>query len=198
MQNLNKITKILGATFVLVSSSAVLAQTLPNQNATATVQNTFTITKTTDLDFGTVRATNDVANAANFALMTLTAQGAVTYGAIVGASAITSLVAGTPGRFDITGAAPFTNLTWTDPALITLSPVSAPALTAEFHVTVWHPEVSGGANDGLVASNNVQTDAAGAVGVLVGAEIQTDTDVLNTAGYGEGAYAGTYTITIAY
>ena len=59
MSNLNKITKILGATFVLAASTSALAAETRSATATVEVLNAFTMTVDTALDFGIVRATAD-------------------------------------------------------------------------------------------------------------------------------------------
>ncbi|MCP4320540.1 MAG: hypothetical protein GY787_01515 [Alteromonadales bacterium] len=199
MNNLNKITKILGVTFVLSASASTFAQTV-NSTVTVGVQNAFTVTETTPLDFGTVRATADATNAANFALLVLSPNGTYTPGAAVGASAISSLVPGTAGEFAISGAASFTNLTVTYPVddADVLTTAGAPPLSPNFTIVSWNGIVVGGSNDGAVATNNVQTDNTGAVGIKIGATLKTDKTTTNTGAYIDAPYSAAYTFDISY
>lgn len=121
----NYITTSVVAGLMIVATSSALAQTPPaNGTATVTVQNTFQISQTEGLDFGTLRVTQPEAQIATVgsarptsilistngtAPSTNTGTSAGTPGPTTNAT-ITSLVDGTPALFDITGAAAFTNL----------------------------------------------------------------------------------------
>lgn len=199
MQNLNKITKILGATFILVGSCNVLAETL-NSTATTTVQNAFTLTETTALDFGTVRAVADPTGGINIAQLVLAPDGTSTTPAVVGNSALTLLTAGSAGVISVTGAAAFTNLTVTFPANFTLTATGAPPTSPTFEVlnADWVGTVVGGANDGATyAGANLQTDSAGVVGMNFGTTLKTDS-VASTTAYIDAAYTGNYVLTVVY
>lgn len=152
------------------------------------------------MDFGTVRATADATNVANFALLVLAPDGTMTPGAAVGTSALTSLTAGSAAEFAITGAAAFTNLTVTYPTndADVLTTAGAPPLSPNFTMTAWNGTVVGGANDGAAATNNVQTDNAGAVGIRVGTTLKTDSTGTNTGAYIDAAYTTAYSFDISY
>ena len=205
MFNPNKITKILGATFILVSSNAALAATAPG-TVSVTVQNTFNLTETQVLDFGTIRAQNDNTNVANFASLIITPNGTVTPAittASIGASTITSLSTPTMAIFTVDSAAPFTDLEVTFPPNFTLTTTGVPANAAVFNIlnASWKGYIVGGNDDGTIISDGetMQTDAAGAVVLQVGTSL--DTDILGattTSGYVDQAYTGTYTMTVDY
>jgi len=203
MNNLNKITKILGVTFVLVASSNAMAATAPS-TVTATVQNAFLLGEDTALDFGTVRATADPVGVANIATLVLAADG-TTSTAAVGNSNMTQLLPGSVGAFTVTQAAPFTNLTITFPADFTLTATGAPPTSPIFDVlnADWTAIVRGGANDGAVyadagpGTGNLQTDNLGSVSFDVGTSLKTDTAVTTTT-YIDAPYVGSYTMTVDY
>ncbi|MBU3003034.1 hypothetical protein [Paraglaciecola arctica] len=200
MFNPNKITKILGATFILVSSNAALAATAPG-TVTVTVQNTFNLTETTALDFGTIRAVGDASNAANFASLVLAPDGGVTT-AQVGASAITSLSTPTAAVFTVDSAAPFTDLTVTFPPDFTLTTTGVPSGAAVFQIAQadWLGTIVGGADDGttIATAGVMETDNLGGVVLNVGTTLTTDKGAAFTSGYVDQAYTGTYTMTVAY
>lgn len=203
MNNLNKITKILGVTFVLAASNTVYASTAP-ATATATVQNAFTLTEDTALDFGTVRATADNTGALNIAAIILAADGSVTTSA-VGNASLTQLSPGSVGQFSVSGAAAFTDLVITFPPDFTLTAAVAPPGSPIFDVLAadWVAIVRGGVNDGVaynaaVGSENLQTDNTGAVSFDAGTSLKTDATVGSTGNYIDDVYNGTYTMTVDY
>jgi hypothetical protein len=206
MFNPNKITKILGATFVLVSSNSVLAETIPAATATVTVQNAFTFLNPTPLDFGTIRATADTSGTNNFATLTLTptaTTATVASSAVNGGAAVSSLVDGTQASFTVSGAAPFTDLEVTFPAdgATTLKGASLPASAANFTIGAWQAFVVGGLNDTdtITTAGTMQTDAAGAVAMNVGATLTTDANGTSiTQNYQDAAYTGTYIVIVDY
>lgn len=201
MFNPNKITKILGATFVLVSSNSVFAEQVTTATVTTTVQNAFTLVETTPLNFGTVRAVADNTGAANIAILTLSPAGAIVPTAGVANSALTSLGGANAGVFTVSGAASFTNLTVTFPADFTLTNGAAPPGSPVFDVLQadWVGTIVGGANDGVTyAGGNMQTDVTGAVALNVGTQLKTDSAVGTTGQYLDAAYTGTYTMDISY
>lgn len=200
MFNPNKITKILGATFILVSSNSALAATAAG-TVSVTVQNTFNLTQTTAIDFGTVRAVGDATNAANIAALVLSPNGTVTT-TQVGASAITSLSTPTAGVFTVDSAAPFTDLTVTFPTDFTLTTTGVPSGAARFEIDQadWTGLIVGGADDGstIATGGTMQTDASGGVVLNVGTSLKTDSTATFTTGYVDQAYTGTYTMTVNY
>jgi hypothetical protein len=208
MFNPNKITKILGATFVLVSSNAALAATAPG-TVSVTVQNTFNLTESQVLDFGIIRASNDNTDAANFASLVITPNGTATptitaTEAVTGsAAAISSLGTPTMAIFTVDSAAPFTDLIVSYPEDFTLTTTGVPAGAAKFNILKanWNGIVVGGTNDGdsISDQDTMQTDNLGGVVLQVGASLDTDILAgLATSGYVDQAYTGTYTMTIEY
>ena len=199
MFNPNKITKILGATFILVSSNSALAATASG-TATVTVQNTFTLTQTTALSFGTIRAVAQ-SDGANVSTLVVLPDGTSTV-TDDGSAEITSISPATPGAFAVSGAAPFVDLQIVFPATFELAFASAPPTSPRFQIpnTGWSAEIIGGANDGLAYNTgtpNLTTDNTGAVAFTVGATLTTD-NATTSGSYLDETYTGTYTMTVNY
>lgn len=199
MFNPNKITKILGATFVLVSSNFVLAETVSDASVSVTVQNAFSLVETTALSFGSVRAIAQ-ADGANVAFLTLDPDGSTTT-TPDGTAAITALTAATAGVFTVSGAAPFTDLTVTFPADFELISAGAPPTSPTFDIlnADWLGDITGGADDGTQIADGatMQTDGTGDVVLTVGTKLTTDGDASTTA-YLDAAYTANYTMDISY
>tara|TARA_R110002167_G_scaffold348055_2_gene559223 strand:- start:5681 stop:6283 length:603 start_codon:yes stop_codon:yes gene_type:complete len=200
MFNPNKITKILGATFILVSSNVALAATAAG-TATVTVQNTFTLTETTALSFGTIRAKADATGSTNIAALVLDPDGSTTVTA-AGDAEITALTPATAGVFTVAGAASFTDLEIEFPADFKLVFASAPPTSPDFEILQadWTADIIGGANDTLAYNSvtpNLQTDNTGAVAFSVGTSLKTDSATSST-GYLDESYTGNYTMTVNY
>lgn len=117
-------------------------------------------------------------------------------------SSIREIVAGGPAEFAIANAAPFTDLTITDPddAALVLSRAGAPASESfTLDIDLDDMTITGGARDGstVAAGNMPQTDGLGAVGFLVGGTLSIN--VLHDGGaLGDGVYSGTYPIVVNY
>ena len=60
MMKLNKLATSVGATLLMISAGAAVAETVAT-SASVTVQNTFSLTETSPLSFGTIRAVADPA-----------------------------------------------------------------------------------------------------------------------------------------
>lgn len=204
MNNINKITKILGVTFVLAASGNALAATV-NSTASVTVTNVVTITEDAALNFGSVRATADVT--VNAAVLVLdSATGAVSAGTDIGTptnAALSSLSAGNAGSYTVSDAANFTQITLTLPAddTVYLTATGVPSTNPRFAVNTFEATVFGGTNDGLDATTpaNLVTDNTGSVSFNVGAELVTDirtTGIVET--YIDAAYEGSYAVTVTY
>ena len=125
-------TKLLGVTALFSLSANVMAVETVISTATVTVQNAFTFSETSPIDFGTIRVTptllgtalgsdvtiNTVAAAIDTAVFTLaSATGATTVVAGVTASGQT-LIPGAAGVYTIAGVSPFASLTITVPAAV--------------------------------------------------------------------------------
>jgi len=113
-------------------------------------------------------------------------------------SVVSIIVAGAPGEYSITNAAAFTNLRILDPEDTTeLTSPSVPA-DSKFDLDIDYADmiIVGGGNDGdVVNGTNLLTDGAGAVGFRVGGELTIDAAATTVR---DGAYTGTYTITVSY
>lgn len=208
MNNLNKITKILGATFVLVSSTNALAAETATATATVTVLNAFTFTADTTLDFGTLRATSAaVASGAgdNIATLVMSANPAApaAIGTTVNAAAITVLTAGTPANFSVSGVAPFAALTITLPIVESVMTGAAlPGTSSNFTVNTFTAFITSGGNTGTAyaTAGDLQATNAGAVTFSVGATLSTDdAGAAITQQYQDSlAYTGTFDVIVDY
>jgi hypothetical protein len=211
----NKITKILGATFVLVSSNSVLAQETESTNATVTVLNAFAFDNVDDLDIGTVRAANNNSSDGNFATFDLLADG-TTASSGENNGAIIQLIGtpGTPASFTIAGVTAFAQMAVTFPSTATtLFPASAAPTSANFLIPAGLANSadmeSGGftvaVRDALIPTADadaatgiakITADGAGAAAFTVGARIQTVPSA--SRNYTDEAYTGTFTISVDY
>ncbi len=110
----NQIAAALAATTLLSFAAITSAQETTPGEVSVTVTNGFTLANTTDLSFGTIRATQGAAGAdkTTTAFVKIAGDGTVTTSAGTGTNTgvINSIIDGAPARFDISGAAPFTNL----------------------------------------------------------------------------------------
>jgi len=128
-------------------------------------------------------------------------------------SSMTEIVAGTPAEFAVTNAAPFSTLTVTtadpttaldsdlngDTSIVSTFTLTTPSdSNSVFHAYIDDTDVriSGGANDGdTLNQSSPQTDATGAVNLIVGANLYMKKDVDSIS---DGVYTGNYTIAIDY
>jgi hypothetical protein len=228
----NQITTALAATALFSFSALSTAQETTTGEVSVTVSNGFTLASTTNINFGTIRATQTSAGTAvaNTAFVAISGDGAVTTGASDTTGVITSIVDGAPALFDISGAAPFTNLTLSTLDDSTFVPFNAAAAVAGrfgivgmgataaasdavelstaggvatdvlfFSAEASQTQIVGGLNDGdayTPASANLRTDDTGAVGLAIGGYLyMLDTA---TASPSDGAYTGSYEITVSY
>lgn len=217
-----------------VAASALLAVTAVSTaaetatgTATVTVQNAFDFDQVTAINFGTLRATQqlDAAGGAGTIAYSEVAKytivtdgGSNTQVPYSGSdadvrSAITEIVAGTPAEFAITNAAPFTTLTVTtgdpttaldsdlngDVSIVDTFTLTTPSsATSIMHAYIDNTDVriSGGSNDGdTLDLSQPQTDATGAVNLIVGANLYIKR---GAAAVVDGAYTGSYTIEVSY
>ena len=194
------------ATSAVIISSAAVAQETVTGSATVTVANAFDIQQDVAINFGTLRIFNDVdTTSTGEAIITIPGNSnPMTLAAAVPAEADGNIIAqGAPGEFSISGAAPFTPLEITFPSADsvlmtnTAAPPSTPAFVVNFGAATTF--VVGGANDGVVynaVTPNLTTDGAGVVGFRLGGVLNTlaDTDAV----YADGAYTGSFTLTVEY
>ncbi|MFC4699870.1 hypothetical protein ACFO4O_06860 [Glaciecola siphonariae] len=192
------------ASSALLLSAAASAETTPG-SASIIVTNAFSLVETTPIDFGNIQVATDVDNATT-GEVTVTIPGNANPMTLANASTPAEangniLTQGTPGLFNITGAAPFTALTINFPAAFDLTNTTAPPSTPAFEVTLAAATtfVVGGAEDGNVydaATPNLTTDGTGAVGFNLGGVLTTDATA--TAVYADGTYSGSYTMEVVY
>jgi hypothetical protein len=207
------------STALLIGSTAVNAE-IVNDTAGVTVQNAFTLTSTTAIDFGTIRVSQTGANATATPNRTiLNVDGTQT--AINGdaSGSVTVITSGTPGRVDVTGAAPFTNLTV---LLDTTTPLgfdgnadatafqginevdltTAGAAAADKFTMFVNPaatRIEGGTSNGVAYDNtspNLRTDGTGAVGMSFGGTLIYN--AASTTSPADGLYEGNYSLTVNY
>lgn len=113
-------------------------------------------------------------------------------------SVVSAIVAGAPGEYNITNAAPFTNLRIEDPADTTELTSPAVPSDSKFDLDIDYDDMTivGGGNDGdTINGTNLLTDASGAVSFRVGGELTIDP---LASAVSDGAYSGTYIITVSY
>jgi hypothetical protein len=211
----NKITKILGATFVLVSSNSVLAQETESTSATVTVLNAFDFDKVDDINMGTVRAANNNSADANFATFDLLADGTTASSGDNNGAIIQLLgTAGTPASFTIAGVTAFAPMAVTFPSSVTtLLPASAAPTAANFIIPAGLANsadmLSGGFTvavggtliptadaDEATEIATITADGTGAAAFTVGARIQTVPSA--TRNYTDETYTGSFTISVDY
>lgn len=205
MSNLNKITKVLGASFVLAASTNALAAETATATATVSVLNAFTLTADTALDFGTIRATaDDAGDGTNIATLVMSADpgAAAASGTTNNAAEITVLTAGSPAEFSVSGVAAFSNLTVTLPVVeSSLVASGLPGTAADFTINTFTAFITSGGNSGSAYSaSNLQADNTGAVTFNVGATLSTDdAGSAVTQNYQDSvAYTGTFDVEVDY
>ncbi len=154
-------------------------------SVTAIVANSFSLTETTPMHFGTMVVIADTSgtDTANIVLSTLGAGTINNSGSAQIIDVDTSTR--TQGVYDVSGAAPSTSLTLTTSSLTDLScgacSLSPPVLT-----------LSAITDD---AGATPTTDSTGAVTINMGATITT---VAGGNQYEDGTYAGSFSLTLAY
>ena len=218
MFNPNKITKILGATLVLVGAPSVMAETV-SVPTTVTVDNTIDFAFTGTLDFGIIRATENAA-AANCAGIVVNPQTGATSSTLAGdaatacpnaGTAVIQSVGGTITRptFTVAGLSPFTVLNLQLPNTtvanggaavdMDLSPKPAGAPSLRLHdFTVWR--TSGASPAAVALANGAGTIAASSTGDIaftIGATITTDSR-LTSLDYQNVPYTANFDVTVTY
>ncbi|MFT7356139.1 MAG: hypothetical protein ACI92T_003191 [Pseudoalteromonas distincta] len=199
----------LAASMAALSFGAVAVENV-SFNGTVTVQNAFTLTNDTPLNFGTLRANADTA-AATEATLTLspnsTAASVIANG--TGAT-IAELVKGEPATFTVSGVSAFAFLTFNiDDAEGNITSVS-PVPTGAAFFKVSDPSIrvltGGNANTTLdltdltIPAGQLQVDGTGAATFSLGATLTTsnNTDDTTTSDYIDGDYSGTFALTLEY
>jgi hypothetical protein len=218
----NQITTGLAISAVLLASSATVNAEITNDSATVTVQNAFTLASTTPIDFGVLRVSQTGVHAEATPSRTLLNVDGTQTGVSGDATAngsLTLITAGTPGRIDVTNAAPFTNLTV---LLDTTTPLGFNGLTSAtafeginevdlttagagandkfvMFVNETDTRIEGGTSNGVAYTSgtpNLRTDGTGAVGMSFGGTLVYQYD--STTSPADAVYSGNYAITVNY
>lgn len=225
MFNRKQINLALAVSTVLLASSSVVNAEIANDTATVEVTNAFTLTSTTPINFGVLRVSQST-SAADVETPTRTIldeDGSQTSenGEDAGSNevgSVTVITPGTPGRIDITGAAPFTNLTVAvDDTLLGFdgnalagsfdgtsnvdltTPGAASTEKFTMHVDASRTRIEGGTNNGSAytpGAPNLRTDGTGAVGLTFGGILIYNNAATTTPP--DGTYTGNYSITVSY
>lgn len=214
MFNPNKITKILGATFVLVGTTSVMAETI-SVPATVTIDNTIDFQSTGTLDFGILRATvdNTATNCVGIIVSAnpLTANSSTLLGSAAAAcpntgTAVLQAIGGTITRpsFTVAGLAAFTQLnitlpnTTVAPVEMDLSPKPAGAPSLQLYdFSVYKSSATAGAVTLVNGVGTIDADSTGAIAFTVGATITTDA-ATSTLDYQNVAYAANFDVIVTY
>lgn len=191
----NKILTTLFAASIIGVAATAQAETVTG-TASLTVQNAFSLVETTQLSFGTitVAAATGTHDSDDDATMVLSPEGGtpvITNAATGGA--IGSIVAGTPATFDVSGAAPFTDLVVTMTAGTTLTNAAAPPGNGAFTLSAFAARETG-ATANIASLGSITTDLNGAKTFTLGATMTID----GSSDYIDGLYSGTYNVEVAY
>jgi hypothetical protein len=216
MHDFNKITKVLGATFLLVGPTTAMAETLPVATA-VTVDNTIDFqTDGVSLDFGIIRATVDATGAECVGIV-VSANPAVAESSTLAGAALTACpndgdavlqtVGGTVTRpaFTVAGLAAFTVLnlqlpdTSSAPVNMTLSPAPSGAPSLSMY------DFSAYQSSGTPALVTLSTGAlgqltanpSGDIAFTVGATLTTFASV-STLEYQNVGYTGSFDVIVSY
>ena len=189
----NHINKTLVIAGVALASSVAVAQQTQTSTASVTVQNAFVLAESAALSFGTITA-NQVSGAAASSV-TVNADGTTA----VAGPGIRQLAAGTAAAYDVSAAAPFTNLNirvTADSTTLTnalAAPTNPDFVVDQFSVT------NGTLTNAITSAGGAtfQTDATGALNIGLGATLTLPSatgDILLT----DGTYEGQFTIEVSY
>lgn len=176
--NFNQLAMVAALGGCMAVSSPTQADTF---NATATVNNTITLTETQPLHFGTLYAKVG-GGAGDVESLTMTPGGTITYGGTGTISKLISLGGQTPGIIAISGMAATTTVNVVSGTPVNLS--NGNPAVATFVLTVTDD-----------TAGTVTTDATGNATINVGGTITTQ-DTANT--YQNGTYTGSYNVTVSY
>jgi hypothetical protein len=206
--------KVLVASSLVAGAVSVVAQESVTSTASVIVSNAFDFVETQPITFGTVTAigyTNSSSGVAGDirAFVTVPADGsAPSASATTGTSdtdpddndaSITLLSAGARGLYDISNAAPFTDLTVTLPTSVAVSAPSAPPSNGQFIMDTF-TAVDTSDSSVVASGGTIQTDGTGAAQLGLGARLITPAVAAapSSLSYIDATYNGTYTITVSY
>lgn len=199
---------------IAASAFGANAETLANQTATVTVQNTFSLGVVNNgvkagggLSFGTIRATASTGEEAVYTIMSDGSAASQAQGAVNDAL-ITVLIPGSPLQLEVTGAAPYTNLTITVPSSnINITAATAPPnsprfiMQPNFGSTGWNATIDNGPNAGdayTPSVPNLQTDSSGTATFSLGGTIKTETGGAIVGNFIDAIYTGTFSVGVDY
>lgn len=202
MRNVSIVAKAVGVALVVMASSQVMAKS-ENATATVTVKNTFEMTVTKPLAFGTVRITADPAGTKT-AKVVVPADGSQAPTATTDAPAAAQILTpGTPGEVTIAGVAAYSNLKIVFPAAaVDVVPASAAPGSPAFTIAPADFEafITSGTNASskyVVTSNELTADDQGAASFTYGATLTTSA-VASTQAYQDVEYSATFPIEVTY
>ena len=170
------------AVFAFCASDAMAEDA--GTNVDVVVQNAFTFTEDTALNFGTMVAISDPTFTATVAIDPTTGIGAPASGG--GSAQIIPLGGSAQGAFTVSGAAPNTQLTLTLPASVTLNCAACSGSQPDFTVNAFLDNAVGA---------DVLTDGSGGATFNVGATLNT---ITSANPYEDGTYSGAYTVSVNY
>lgn len=216
MHKLNNITKILGATVLLVGSSLATAETL-TVPTTVAVDNTIDFSLTGTLDFGIIRATPGQTVSECVALVVPANPATAVSNSILGtetaalcsagaaADGVIQNVGGTITRpeFTVAGLAAFTTLTVTVPVTsdaiaLTLNPAPAGASILNLRdFGVYQSSGTAGDIALTTGSGTITANATGDIVFNVGATMATDV-VATSPAYENTTYSGEFDVEVAF
>lgn len=195
----NKTTRIMAlSAFSLLATSGAVHAVDGDGSASVTVQGGFDVTETTPLSFGTIVAIANDHTTPDLATLVVDSDPNVADTATSGnAALITPIVAGSPGTFTVSNAAPDTVLTLTTPADFQLTDPSA-SDTKAFDVSGFEFTV---VQSGTAFTFN--TDNTGTLIFNIGATLSTETPAGGAAAdnaipYEDVTFTGTYTMAVNY
>jgi spore coat protein U-like protein len=176
--------------FSLTTNSAQAQETV-SSTATVVVQNAFTLTEVSGLDFGTIVALRDGAGGGAVSNIVVGAEAAnattVTNAGGANDDRIIELTAGDRAEYAISAALPSTTFSIILPSTpVALNCAACSGAQEDFTVNSF-------VDDG--ADGTVTTDGTGAASFFVGAQLDT---VSGTATYEDGTYSGTYDVTVTF
>lgn len=211
------------ATSALITVPAMsTAQESVTSTATVTVSNSFTLTETAPLNFGSLAVFQDLdldndgdTTVDTPAVYTVNADGSgtsvtpATYGGATDVrSTMTVLTAGTPATYTVSNAARFTDLfvyfdtgTNTTQSFTLTNPSADPTANSTFTgtVAIGTTQITSGPNSGNAVSNSgsgfLRTDNNGEAGFSVGATLSPNPAA---TAINDGTYTGNFTVIVQY
>jgi len=179
-------------TALLTTGQAHAQSQTVNYSASVTVQNTFTVGGWENVTFGTVAAiaSPTAGTQAQIVMQPITAATTITQGSGGSDSRLLIIAAPTPGKIMINGAPPNTTFTITPGGTVQLANPASSANT-QFDFTP----------SAVAMDYNPTTDANGDLNIMIGGTLATRVQAGagdESAGYADGSYTGTYSVTLAY